>query len=141
MKVLVVGKGGREHALAWKIAQSPLVTELFAAPGSSGIENVATCLPDIRVDTPWTEKDTLRTEITKLKEFASEQQIDLTVVGPEDALAGGLVDEFNAAGLRVFGPTAAAARIETDKGFAKELMARIDVPTAYHKSFIHFELV
>ena len=139
MKVLVVGKGGREHALAWKIAQSPLVTELFVAPGSPGIQNVATCLPEIRVDTPWTEKDTLQTEITKLKEFATEQKIDLTVVGPEDALAGGLVDEFNAAGLRAFGPTAAAARIETDKGFAKELMASIDVPTASHKSFIDFE--
>ena len=71
MKVLVVGKGGREHALAWKIAQSPLITELFVAPGSPGIQNVATCLPEIRVDTPWTEKDTLQTEIKKLEEFAT----------------------------------------------------------------------
>ena len=88
MKILVVGKGGREHALAWKIAQSPLVTELFVAPGSPGIQNIATCLPEIRVDTPWTEKDTLRTEITKLKEFATEQKVDLTVVGPEEIKIG-----------------------------------------------------
>ncbi|MCY3760975.1 MAG: phosphoribosylamine--glycine ligase [Gemmatimonadetes bacterium] len=135
MKVLIVGKGGREHALAWKIAGSPLVSEIHAAPGSPGMAALATCLPDIRVDTPSSDMERLRSEILRLRDFASEQGIDLTVVGPEDALAGGLVDEFTAAGLPVFGPTAAAARIETDKRFSKELMARIGVPTATHRTF------
>ncbi len=135
MKVLIVGKGGREHALAWKIARSPLVSEIFAAPGSPGLAALAACLPDIRVDTPSSDMERLRSEILRLRDFASERRIALTVVGPDDALAGGLVDEFTAAGLPVFGPTAAAARIETDKRFSKELMARIGVPTAAHRTF------
>ena len=135
MKVLIVGKGGREHALAWKTSRSPLVSEIFAAPGSPGLAALATCLPDIRVDTPSSDMEKLRSEILRLRDFAAGRRIDLTVVGPEDALAGGLVDEFSAAGLPVFGPTAAAARIETDKRFSKELMARIGVPTAAHRSF------
>ena len=135
MKVLIVGKGGREHALAWKIARSPLVSEIHAAPGSPGMAALAACLPGIRVDTPSSDMERLRSEILRLRDFASEQRIDLTVVGPDDALAGGLVDEFTAAGLPVFGPTAAAARIETDKRFSKELMARIGVPTAAHRTF------
>lgn len=135
MKILVVGKGGREHALAWKLAQSPRVEQLFAAPGSPGIASVATCLPQFRVDLPAAEEGRLTQEIDKLKEWALAEDIQLTIVGPEDALAGGLVDRFNAAGLACFGPTAAAARIESDKAFSKDLMARIGVPTAAHRTF------
>ena len=135
MKVLVVGKGGREHALVWKIAQSPRLEALYAAPGSAGIAPLATCLPDIRVDTSIEQEELLKSEILRLRDFALAEAIDLTVVGPEDALAGGIVDCFEAAGLKVFGPTAAAARIESDKAFAKELMTSIGVPTARYRSF------
>jgi phosphoribosylamine--glycine ligase len=134
MKVLVVGKGGREHALTWKIAQSPRVEKIFAAPGSPGIGKFAECI-DYRVDTTINELEKLRTEIDRLRDFALEEQIDLTVVGPEDALTAGIVDHFQARGLRIFGPTAAAARIESSKSFSKELMVRIGVPTASHQTF------
>ena len=134
MKVLVVGKGGREHTLVWKIAQSPRVEKIYAAPGSPGISQLAECV-DIRVDTSFSELEKLQTEIAKLRDFAVEQRIDLTVVGPEDVLSGGIVDCFAAAGLKVFGPTAAAARIEGDKAFSKDLMASIGVPTARHRNF------
>lgn len=134
MKVLVVGKGGREHALVWKIAQSPRVSHVYAAPGNPGMANLAELVP-IRVDTPVTERDTLQREIDKLIEFAIREQIDLTVVGPDDALAGGIVDRFQERGLKIFGPTEAAARIESSKAFAKELMQRIGVPTAAHRTF------
>lgn len=134
MKILIVGKGGREHALAWKLAQSSRVDVLYAAPGSPGIAQHATCLPDFRVDL--SAGDTrIGEQIDRLCEWAVGEQIDLTVVGPEDALAAGLVDRFSAAGLRCFGPTAAAARIESDKAFSKELMERIGVPTAAHRTF------
>ncbi|MEC9379706.1 MAG: phosphoribosylamine--glycine ligase, partial [Candidatus Latescibacterota bacterium] len=134
MKILIVGKGGREHALAWKLAQSSRVDVLYAAPGSPGIAQHATCLPDFRVDL--SAGDTrIGEQIDRLCEWAVGEHIDLTVVGPEDALAAGLVDRFSAAGLRCFGPTAAAARIESDKAFSKELMERIGVPTAAHRTF------
>ncbi|MFH1571343.1 MAG: phosphoribosylamine--glycine ligase [Gemmatimonadota bacterium] len=135
MKVLVVGKGGREHALAWKIARSPRVKKLYAAPGSPGIATVAECLPSFRVDTSASDPGKLQAEIDRLRDFALRERIDLTVVGPEDALAGGLVDTFEAAGLTVFGPTREAARLESDKVFSKQLMADIGVPTAAHRSF------
>ena len=135
MKVLVVGKGGREHALAWKLAQSPRVERLWAAPGSPGIAAHAECLPDIRVDLDVSQAERLDAEILKLRDFALEAGVDLTVVGPESALAAGIVDHFEAAGLTVFGPTAAAARIECDKAFSKALMADIGVPTAQHRPF------
>lgn len=134
MNVLVVGKGGREHALVWKLAQSPRVDKLYVAPGNPGMATLAECI-DIRVDTPAAERDKLSGEIDRLIDFAKEQQIGLTVVGPDDALAGGIVDRFQTNGLKIFGPTEAAAQIESSKAFAKELMQRIGVPTARHRSF------
>jgi phosphoribosylamine--glycine ligase len=134
MKVLVVGKGGREHALVWKIARSPRVERIWVAPGSPGIAALAECL-DIRVDTSLGQPERLAHEIARLRDWALAEGIDLTVVGPEDCLAAGLADVFRAAGLRVFGPSAAAARLESDKAFAKDLMARIGVPTAAHRTF------
>ena len=135
MKVLVVGKGGREHALAWKLAQSPKIEQLYAAPGSPGIAVHARCLSDIRVDLDLSQRSRLDAEILKLRDFAVTEGIDLTVVGPESALAAGIVDRFQEAGLLIFGPTEAAARIECDKSFSKEMMAAIGVPTAAHQSF------
>lgn len=135
MKVLIVGKGGREHALAWKLAQSDRVTRLFAAPGSPGIAAHAECLPDIRADLDISQRERLDAEILKLRRFALDEGIDLTVVGPESALAGGIVDRFVEKGLTIFGPTEAAARIESDKAFSKELMESIGVPTALHRTF------
>lgn len=115
MKVLVVGSGGREHALAWKIAQSSLVDELFCAPGNGGIANVAQCVPIGAED------------IEALGDFAQDQHIDLTVVGPERPLIMGIVDHFRSRGLRIYGPTAAAARLEGSKAFTNELVARAGV--------------
>ena len=135
MKILVVGKGGREHALVWKIARSPRVRKIYAAPGSPGIAALAHCLPDMRLDKPVSDLDGLTAEIERLRCFALEEGIDLTVVGPEDCLAAGLVDSFREADLRIVGPTAEAARLESDKVFSKELMARIGVPTAEHRAF------
>lgn len=123
MKVLVVGGGGREHALCWKIAQSPLVDTLYCAPGNPGIAELAECV-HIGVD-----------EIETLCAFAKAEAIDLTVVGPEVPLTLGIVDTFQAAGLEIFGPSKAAARIEGSKGFSKDLMARYAIPTAAYKSF------
>ena len=134
MKVLVVGKGGREHALAWKIAQSPRVRKIYAAPGSPGMARHAECV-DIRVDTPISNPDKLRAEIHRLRRFALEQRIDLTVVGPDDVLSAGIVDHFAQKDLEIFGPTAAAARIESSKVFSKDLMERIGVPTASYRTF------
>jgi len=136
MKVLVVGKGGREHALVWKLAQSPQVGKLYAAPGNPGIAQLAECV-DIRVDTSITQPEKLRAEILRLRDFALAQHIDLTVVGPDDPLAAGIVDCFREKGLKIFGPTQAAARLESSKAFAKELMASIGVPTATHRTFTH----
>ena len=135
MKVLVVGKGAREHALAWKLAQSPHIEQLYAAPGSPGIAEHAQCLGDIRVDLDISQRSQLETEILKLRDLATAEGIGLTVVGPESALAAGIVDHFQEVGLTIFGPTEAAARIECDKAFSKELMAAIGVPTAAHRLF------
>jgi len=118
MKILVLGAGGREHALAWKLRQSPRVTEVYCAPGNGGISEVATCVP-LKVS-----------EQEALVAFAKAQAIDLTVVGPDDALAAGIVDRFEAEGLRIFGPVQAAARLESSKVFAKEFMQRHGIPTA-----------
>ncbi len=118
MKVLVVGGGGREHALCWKLRQSPLLTELYCAPGNPGIAQVADLVP-ISVD-----------EVQRLADFATEMKIDLTVVGPELPLTLGLVDELTARGLPAFGPTARAAELEGSKTFSKELMVRHGIPTA-----------
>ena len=134
MKVLVIGKGGREHALVWKLAQSPRVTQLFAAPGNPGMEPLAKILP-YRVDTSISQGSLLQEEIQRLGKWAVKENIDLTVVGPDDALAGGIVDHFKDLGLQIFGPSKAAARLESSKVFAKNLMHRIGVPTASYRSF------
>jgi phosphoribosylamine--glycine ligase len=123
MKILVVGGGGREHALVWKIAQSPLVKKIYCAPGNPGISELAEC-----VNIP-------AEEIKGLCEFAKKQKIDLTVVGPEDPLVLGIVDVFTKAGLRIFGPTARAAEIEGSKVFAKTLMRKYGIPAAEFRTF------
>ncbi len=123
MKVLVVGGGGREHALCWKISQSPLVKTLYCAPGNPGIAELAECV-HIGAD-----------EIDALLDFALAEKIDLTLVGPEVPLTMGIVDQFQAAGLEIFGPNQAAAQIEGSKGFSKDLMARHNIPTAAYQSF------
>lgn len=123
MKVLVVGSGGREHALAWKIGQSARVKKLYCAPGNPGIAASAQCIP-------------LQTKDTAgLLAFAQDEQIDLTVVGPEQPLAGGIVDAFASAGRMIFGPSRAAAALEWSKSFAKKFMQRHGIPTAAHKVF------
>jgi phosphoribosylamine--glycine ligase len=113
MKILVVGSGGREHALCWKLAQSPKTSALYAAPGNPGIAQVATCLPT-----------------TDYLAAVESIDADLTIVGPETPLAAGIVDQFRAKGRRIVGPTAAAARLESSKAYAKELMLRAGIPTA-----------
>ncbi len=123
MKVLVIGSGGREHALVWKLAQSPRVTQLYCAPGNAGIESLATCVP-LSVE-----------DIPGLKQFVTSHAIDLTIVGPEAPLALGIVDEFRKSKLKIFGPTRAAARVEASKSFSKELMRRHRIPTASAQSF------
>lgn len=125
MKVLVIGGGGREHALAWKAAQSSLATEVFVAPGNAGtakepnLQNVAIAADDVNA----------------LLDFAKQQQIGLTIVGPEAPLAKGIVDVFNAAGLAIFGPSQAAAQLESSKAFAKDFLARHKIPTAAYQTF------
>lgn len=118
MKVLVIGKGGREHALVWKLAQSPRVERIYCAPGNAG-----TAEDGVNVAIEATDTD-------RLIKFARKEEIGLTVVGPEDPLAQGIVDQFQKAGLRVFGPSREAAQIEASKVFAKQLMRHADVPTA-----------
>ena len=123
MKILVVGSGGREHVLVWKLAQSPHVSKVFCAPGNGG-----TGLDGENVPIPVTE-------IGQLLTFVKEHSIDLTVVGPEAPLVEGIVDDFRAAGLRIFGPTREAAQLEGSKVFAKDIMRRAGVPTADYRSF------
>ncbi len=127
MKILVVGSGGREHALVWKISQSLKKPLIFCAPGNAGIEGLATCVP-IKAD-----------DVVGLRDFALKEQIDLTVVGPEAPLALGIADEFRKARLKIFGPTKAAARLESSKSFSKDLMAASHIPTAAARSFEHME--
>jgi len=123
MNVLLVGSGGREHAMAWKLSQSPLLGQLYCAPGNPGMERHGKCVPIDAMD------------LDRLIEFAREHDVALTVVGPENPLAAGIVDRFEKAGLRAFGPSAAAARIESSKAFAKDLMARYGIPTARYAEF------
>jgi phosphoribosylamine--glycine ligase len=123
MKVLVVGGGGREHALVWKISQSPKVTKIYAAPGNAGIAEIAECAP-IKAD-----------DIPGLLAFARARAVDLTVVGPEGPLSMGIVDEFTGAGLRVFGPSRKAAELEASKRFSKDLMKKYQIPTAEYEAF------
>jgi phosphoribosylamine---glycine ligase len=123
MKILVVGSGGREHAMVWKLAQSSRRPTLYGAPGNAGIESFAACVP-IKVD-----------DIAGLKTFVQSEKIDLTVVGPEAPLALGIVDEFRTSGLKIFGPPKGAARIEASKVFSKEIMASANILTARAQSF------
>lgn len=121
MRILVIGGGGREHALVWKLAQSPQVDKIFVCPGNPGMKNLAECiaLP--------------LTDLEKVADFAQQEAIDLTVVGPEATLVAGIVDVFTKRGLTIFGPTAAAAEIEGSKAFSKQLMAKYSIPTAFFK--------
>lgn len=123
MKVLIIGGGGREHAIAWKAAQSPKVEKLYCAPGNAGIAGVAECV-EIGV-----------MDFDKQAEFAKAQGIDLVIVGPDDPLAAGAVDALEAAGLRVFGPRKAAAILEGSKAFSKDLMKKYNIPTAAYETF------
>src|SRR5215216_795118 len=123
MKVLVVGGGGREHALAWKMAQSPKVQAVYVAPGNGG-----TALDGRLVNVPIAD-------IAELRKWAISEKIALTVVGPEAPLAAGVVDDFRAHGLRVFGPTQAAAQLESSKAFSKAFMVRHKIPTAEYETF------
>ncbi len=127
MKILLVGSGGREHALAWKLAQSKSCEELYCAPGNAGIEDSAQCVP-IKVD-----------QIEELVSFAKEKSIDLVVVGPENPLVDGLADALNAAGINVFGCSAKAAQLEGSKGFMKDLCAKYNIPTAKYDRFTDIE--
>ncbi|MGE5392031.1 MAG: phosphoribosylamine--glycine ligase [Deltaproteobacteria bacterium] len=117
-KLLVVGQGGREHALVWKLAQSPKIEKIYAAPGNPGIAQLAECV-NISID-----------DTAGLLDFARQEKIDLTVVGPEAPLMDGIVDQFTAAGLKIFGPSAAAARLEGSKVFTKQLLHKYGIPTA-----------
>jgi len=128
MKVLVIGSGGREHALVWKISQSPAITELFCAPGNPGIEAHARCI------------QLNATSQQDLLKFARSERIDLTVVGPEQPLAEGIVDLFEEHGMSIFGPTRLAAQLEWSKAFAKEFMNRHQIPTASYRTFDHSDL-
>ncbi len=127
MKVLVIGKGGREHALCWRLNQSPSVWGLFCAGGNPGIDHLAKPVP------------IASTNSVALADFAASNKIDLTVVGPEDPLAAGIVDEFTRRGLRIFGPSRAAAQLEASKAFAKSVMRAAGVPTADGESFTAVE--
>ena len=127
MNILLVGSGGREHALAWKLVQSPRCSKLYCTPGNAGIAAQAQCVP-INVD-----------EIDRLVEFAKENAIDLVVVGPENPLVDGLADRMSAAGIDVFGPSAKAAQLEGSKGFMKDLCAKYDILSAKYGRFIDVE--
>lgn len=123
MKVLIVGSGGREHVIAWKVAQSPKVDKIYCAPGNAGIEEYAEC---VKIGAM---------EFEKLAAFAKEKEIDLTVIGMDDPLVGGIVDVFEAEGLRVFGPRKNAAILEGSKAFSKDLMKKYHIPTAAYENF------
>ena len=123
MKVLIVGSGGREHAIAWKVAQSPKVDKIYCAPGNAGIAEYAECVPISAM------------EFDKLAAFAKEHEVDLTVIGMDDPLVGGILDVFEAQGLRVFGPRKNAAILEGSKAFSKDLMKKYNIPTAAYETF------
>ena len=123
MKVLIIGSGGREHAIAWKVAQNPQVEKIYCAPGNGGIGQVAECVPIGAM------------EFDKLAAFAKEREIDLTIVGMDDPLVGGVVDVFEKEGLRVFGPRKNAAILEGSKAFSKDLMKKYNIPTSAYENF------
>ncbi len=123
MKILIVGSGGREHAIAWKCSKSPKVDKIYCAPGNAGIGLIAECVPIGAM------------EFDKLVAFAKKEEIDLTIIGMDDPLVGGVVDAFEAAGLRVFGPRKNAAILEGSKAFSKDLMKKYNIPTAAYENF------
>ena len=123
MKVLIVGSGGREHAIAWSVSKSPKVDKIYCAPGNAGIAELAECV------------DIGAMEFEKLADFAQEKEIDLTIIGMDDPLVGGVVDAFEAEGLRVFGPRKNAAILEGSKAFSKDLMKKYHIPTAAYENF------
>lgn len=123
MKVLIVGSGGREHAIAWSVAKSPKVEKIYCAPGNAGISEYAECVPIGAM------------EFDRLAEFAKEKQIDLTIIGMDDPLVGGVVDVFEEKGLKVFGPRKNAAILEGSKAFSKDLMKKYGIPTAAYENF------
>jgi len=123
LKVLLIGSGGREHALAWALSASPLLTKLYCAPGNAGIETVAECVPIAAMD------------FDKLVAFAQEKKIDFVVIAPDNPLVGGLWDRFEAAGIRASGPSAAGAILEGSKGFVKDLCREVGIPTAAYQRF------
>jgi phosphoribosylamine--glycine ligase len=125
-KILIIGGGGREHALAWKLSQSPKVEKIFIAPGNAG---TATLGENVNIPI---------TDIGGLVQFAIKEKVDLTVVGPDDALALGIVDIFKSKNLKIWGPTKAAAKVEWSKSFAKEIMTSADIPTAHYKTFTNY---
>ncbi len=127
MKVLIVGSGGREHAIAWKVAQSKKVEKIYCAPGNAGISQVAECVSIGAM------------EFDRLVAFAKEKEIDLTIIGMDDPLVGGIVDVFEAEGLRVFGPRKNAAILEGSKAFSKDLMKKYNIPTAAYENFTDME--
>lgn len=127
MKVLIVGSGGREHAIAWKVAQSKKVDKIYCAPGNAGISQIAECVSIGAM------------EFDKLVAFAKEKEIDLTIIGMDDPLVGGIVDVFEAEGLRVFGPRKNAAILEGSKAFSKDLMKKYNIPTAAYENFTDME--
>ena len=134
MRILIIGRGGREHAIAWKMAQSALKPELFIAPGNVGMNTITA-----QTGAPVTLVSISENETEALRDFALTEHIDLTVVGPEAALANDIATVFTAAGLRIFAPTAAAARIETSKEFAKDLMHKYHIPTAAYRTFEDYD--
>ena len=123
MKVLIVGSGGREHAIAWSVAKSPKVDKIYCAPGNAGIAEYAECV------------EIGAMEFDRLTAFAKENAVDLTIVGMDDPLVGGIVDAFEAEGLRVFGPRKNAAILEGSKAFSKDLMKKYNIPTAAYENF------
>ena len=126
-RVLIVGSGGREHAFAWKISQSEKVERIFVAPGNAGTEGEANTK----------NVDISPNDIDSLKKFSKSKNINLVVVGPEDPLVNGITDQFNAAGINCFGPSAEAAKLEGSKGYSKMFMKKYDIPTANFLSLIH----
>ncbi|MDR3263032.1 MAG: phosphoribosylamine--glycine ligase [Clostridiales bacterium] len=124
MKILIVGGGGREHTIAWSLKKNPEVKKLFAVPGNAGMEKIAKCFPDIKA-----------TDFDKILLFVKANKVDLTIVAPDDPLAGGLVDLLNENGFRAFGPVKEAAQIESSKAFAKAFMQKYDIPTAKYEVF------
>jgi phosphoribosylamine--glycine ligase len=137
MKILLIGSGGREHVLAWKLSQSPRLTKLYCAPGNAGTALMSS--RDRRIENVPLAGGDLNAVMAATAGFARDQQIDLAIVGPEDPLAGGMIDALEAVGVNAFGPNKAAARLEADKAFAKELMRHRSVPTGEARIFTNYD--